>query len=61
MEAGTSADYLAELIAYWRDHYDWRAHEQQINLADNYRVELDGVRSTSSTPLAADRIRFHWC
>ncbi|HWE69465.1 MAG TPA: epoxide hydrolase [Acidimicrobiales bacterium] len=40
---GTSAGYLAELVFYWRHHYDWRFHEQQINRADNYRVEIDGV------------------
>lgn len=27
---GTDANYLAELIRYWHDEYDWRAHEARI-------------------------------
>jgi pimeloyl-ACP methyl ester carboxylesterase len=46
-ERGTDTVYLAELISYWADSYDWRAHEERIrllpwttvNVADtNYRV-----------------------
>lgn len=27
---GTDADFLAQLLAYWRDRYDWRTHEARI-------------------------------
>ena len=28
---GTSLAYMKELVAYWRDRYDWRAHEARLN------------------------------
>ena len=35
-EYGTSIDQVRELVEYWRDGYDWRAHEARLN-------ELDAV------------------
>jgi pimeloyl-ACP methyl ester carboxylesterase len=29
-ERGVEGDFLAELIAYWAEHYDWRVHEARI-------------------------------
>lgn len=29
-ERGVDGDFLAELVAYWADHYDWRVHEARI-------------------------------
>jgi pimeloyl-ACP methyl ester carboxylesterase len=29
-DRGTDEDYLAELLAYWADTYDWRRHEMRI-------------------------------
>src|SRR6476469_1191182 len=29
-ERGVDGDFLAELIAYWAEHYDWRVHEARI-------------------------------
>jgi len=29
-ERGTDAAYLADLLAYWRDGYDWRVHEDRL-------------------------------
>jgi pimeloyl-ACP methyl ester carboxylesterase len=40
---GVEGGYLAELVAHWRDSYDWRATEREINSFANYRVELDGI------------------
>lgn len=40
---GVNGDYLEELVAYWRDEYDWRSEEARINGFANYRVEIDGV------------------
>jgi hypothetical protein len=31
-EYGIPMDYLRELVAYWRDTYDWRAQEARLNL-----------------------------
>ena len=28
---GTNQAYLRELIAYWRDEFDWRAAERRLN------------------------------
>ncbi len=39
---GTDPDYLRELVAYWRDAFDWRAEETALNAFPQYRVELDG-------------------
>ncbi len=45
---GTNWDYGAELgetralIEYWRDHYDWRRHEAELNQYDHFRTDLDG-------------------
>jgi microsomal epoxide hydrolase len=41
---GTDGAYLRELCDYWRDHYDWRAHEKQLNAFDQFRTDIDGQR-----------------
>ncbi|WP_433345188.1 epoxide hydrolase family protein [Microtetraspora malaysiensis] len=40
---GVNAAYLRELVDYWRDGYDWRAAEAEINAHEHYHVEVDGV------------------
>jgi pimeloyl-ACP methyl ester carboxylesterase len=34
---------VEELIAYWRDGYDWRAQERRLNRFPQYRSVVDGV------------------
>jgi epoxide hydrolase len=41
---GTERGYLAELVAYWRDEYDWRRAEAMLNAFDNFVTEVDGTR-----------------
>lgn len=41
---GTDAAYLAELVAYWRDRYDWRTAEAALNRFAQYVVTIDGLR-----------------
>jgi pimeloyl-ACP methyl ester carboxylesterase len=41
-EYGLPADYLAELVAYWRDTYDWRAQERHLNTFEHFRTDIDG-------------------
>ncbi|GAA2381461.1 epoxide hydrolase 1 [Streptomyces sp. XM4011] len=40
---GVPAGYLRELVAHWRDGYDWRAAEAAINAYEHYTVPVDGV------------------
>ena len=40
--AGTDPDYLRELVAYWRDGFDWRARERELNAFPQYTAEIDG-------------------
>ncbi|MBP2335104.1 pimeloyl-ACP methyl ester carboxylesterase [Saccharothrix coeruleofusca] len=51
---GVPVDYLRELVEYWRDGYDWRAHEARLNGFPQHTTEIDGhevhflhVRSTA--------------
>ncbi len=41
---GTDRAYLEELIAYWRDEYDWRTHEAALNAFNHYTTTIDGQR-----------------
>jgi pimeloyl-ACP methyl ester carboxylesterase len=41
---GTELGYLRELVAYWRDNYDWRKQEARLNELDNFVTEIDGQR-----------------
>ena len=34
---------MRELCDYWRDEYDWRRCEAELNAHDNYRTEIDGL------------------
>ena len=42
-EYGTNTAYLKELVEYWRDRFDWRAVEREINSFPNYKTEIEGV------------------
>ena len=41
---GTSPDYLHSLIAYWRDEYDWRRHEHELNQLAHFVAQIDDAR-----------------
>jgi epoxide hydrolase len=41
-EYGIPTDYVRELVAYWCETYDWRAHEARLNELPHYRTEIDG-------------------
>ena len=36
--------YLTELLAYWRDEYDWRRAEARLNAFDHFLTEIDSTR-----------------
>lgn len=40
---GANGDYLKELIAYWRDGYDWRTQERAMNAWPHFRTVIDDV------------------
>ena len=40
---GTSLDYLRNLVAYWHDGFDWRAHEADLNRLRQYTVSVGGI------------------
>ncbi len=39
---GTNLGYLKELTDYWRDEFDWRAREAELNRFAQFRTEIDG-------------------
>jgi epoxide hydrolase len=41
-EYGIPTGYLAELVRYWMEDYDWRAEEARLNRFDHFRTTVDG-------------------
>jgi len=37
---GTELSYLRELVSYWREKYDWRAHERALNRFDHWKTRV---------------------
>jgi microsomal epoxide hydrolase len=37
---GTPLAYLKDLVAYWRDRYDWRKHERALNAFPQFRAKV---------------------
>ena len=42
-DAGTDLDYLKELVDYWRNAYEWRKHEAEINRFAHFKTCVDGT------------------
>jgi pimeloyl-ACP methyl ester carboxylesterase len=40
---GTSVDYLRDLVAYWKDDFDWRAQEAALNAFPQFKVPLHDI------------------
>lgn len=40
---GTSLAYMQELVAYWKDRFDWRAQEAQLNAFRQFTVPVAGI------------------
>ncbi len=40
---GTSVDYMREIIAYWRDGFDWRAAEARLNAFPQFMHRVDDI------------------
>jgi microsomal epoxide hydrolase len=41
-DQGSDLDYMEELLAYWRDEFDWRAVEARLRAYDHGVTEVDG-------------------
>jgi hypothetical protein len=41
-EHGTELSYLQSLVAYWRDSFNWREQESELNRLAQFRAEVDG-------------------
>ena len=40
---GTDLAYLKELVAYWRDEFDWREQERRLNRFEQFTTNIDGL------------------
>jgi len=40
---GASLAYMKTFINYWRDGYDWRAQERELNVLSHFKCEIDGL------------------
>jgi len=40
---GTDLAYMKELVAYWRERYDWRRHEAQLNAFRQFTAPVAGI------------------
>jgi pimeloyl-ACP methyl ester carboxylesterase len=40
---GMSLAYLKDLVAYWRDRFDWRAQERRLNQFSQFKTRLDDL------------------
>ncbi|WP_442591940.1 epoxide hydrolase family protein [Pedobacter sp. AW31-3R] len=42
-ECGTDKGYLQSLVSYWRNDYDWRLQESELNQYAQFTSNVDGV------------------
>ena len=40
---GASVDYVRDLVAYWKDKFDWRAEEAALNAFPQFKVPLHDI------------------
>jgi hypothetical protein len=40
---GNDISYLQDLCAYWRDEYDWRHHEGEINKLHQFKATIGRI------------------
>jgi pimeloyl-ACP methyl ester carboxylesterase len=41
---GTNLDYLKELVEYWKNDFDWRRQEAELNEFNHFMTEIDGFK-----------------
>jgi pimeloyl-ACP methyl ester carboxylesterase len=42
-ERGTEINYLKSLISYWKNQFDWREQERELNSFSQFRCNIDGI------------------
>ena len=42
-EYGSNLAYIRQLVEYWRERYDWRKCEAEINRFKQFRAQVDGL------------------
>ncbi|AIQ29946.1 MULTISPECIES: epoxide hydrolase family protein [unclassified Paenibacillus] len=42
-ERGSDQSYLRSLVTYWREQFDWRAREAELNRLSHFRCNVDGI------------------
>lgn len=42
-ERGTDINYLKSIISYWKEQYDWRAQERELNRFSQFHCNVDGI------------------
>ncbi len=40
---GSEVGYMRDLVAYWREDFDWRAEEARLNSFPQFTLPLDGI------------------
>ena len=65
-DTGIPVAYLRELVDYWRDSYDWRTQESQLNQYPQFTTEIDGqtihfLHVCSPEPGALPLVLTHGC
>jgi microsomal epoxide hydrolase len=40
---GTDVDYMKDIVAYWRNQFDWRAQEAALNAFPQYRASIGDI------------------
>ncbi len=43
-EYGVNLDFMRQLCAYWKDHFDWKAQLEALSAFHHYRCAVDGAR-----------------
>jgi len=43
-EYGVESDFLRQLCAYWKDHFDWKTQVQKLSVFPHYCCSLEGTK-----------------
>jgi len=43
-EYGVNLDFMRQLCAYWKDHFDWKAQVEALSAFHHYSCAVDGAR-----------------
>ncbi len=55
---GTELGVLADLLAYWRDGFDWRAQEARLGAFDHFTTTVTATDAGAGGPASPQRLHF---